>query len=196
MCGAGLLAHPEPAEVPASTALTSSTQGAGGGNLVDLRSEPLGVGVLMPVNQPSAWMQGVAGARHNCHPPSPLPTSRWGGLWAQPVRCLQRTTPAPHVGPWLPFSWHVWRRPLCSFHRFGGCALHILRWKWLSLVPTATPPGFPTRRCTPANGAHMCGDADGDGPGCQECGGRPPWARWPLRGALREPTGKAESSSP
>lgn len=92
-------------------------------------------------------MEGVAGARQACPLPSPPRASCWGVSGLSPLCCTRGTAPAPHDGPLLPFSRCARRRPPCCFHRLGGCSLHILRWKCLSAGPTATPPGFPARRC-------------------------------------------------
>lgn len=136
---------------------------------------------------------------HSCPPLSLLPASCWG------VRGLSTTQLPPEDASCLPppgprcppFSWHGSTALSGPFHHFGGYSVHILRWKYLRPVPTATPLDFPAPApCPPANGAHMYSDAGwrqarpaknvvGSLPGCRDA----------LKGAMREPAGKAASSS-
>lgn len=63
-----------------------------------------------------------------------------------------------------------------SFHRFGGCSFHILRWKCLSAVLATTPLDPLPRRGAPANGAHMYGGAGGRQAGLPGMWREPLWA--------------------
>lgn len=110
---------------------------------------------------------GVAGIPALLSSLSPLPASRWGELWAQHRAAASRgRLLPPHTGaPCPPFSWHGSTALSGPFHHFGGYSVHILRWKYLSPVPTATPLDFPTPAPCPLQMGPTCTTMqDGDRP--------------------------------
>lgn len=132
-----------------------------------------------------------------CHPLSPPPASRWGvcGLGSGPLPPEDASCLPPRGPAAPPFSWHGSTALSGPFHHFGGYSVHILRWKYLKPVPTATPLDLPQRRAPCKWGPHVQRGRMETGPGCQECGGKPPRERGRLAGSSARARGESAASS-
>lgn len=135
---------------------------------------------------------------HSCPPLSPLPASYWGVCGLSTVQLLQRMPPAPpHRAPLPPLLLARQHGPLWSLSSLWGVRCPHSQVEIFKAHPNSHPSGFPyPSAMPPANGAHMYSEAGwrqaqpaknvvGSLPGCRDA----------LKGALREPTGKAASSS-
>lgn len=124
-------------------------------------------------------------------PTVPPPASRWGASGPSAPHCVWGTPPAPHVGPCSPLLGPRGVALSCLSSLWGALAAHSQMVTFKSR-PSSHPSGFPCPALRPANGAHVCGRADGDRRGHQGREGASQGAV-AMEGTVREPAGKAEA---
>ena len=134
--------------------------------------------------------------RHSCPLLSSLPASCWGVSGLNTTRLPPEDASCPG-GPQPPFLLAWQPGPLWSLSSLWGVLCPHSQVEIFKPSPHSHPSGFPIPAlCPPANGAHMYSDAGWrQAQPAKNVVESLPGRRDALKGASREPTGKAASSS-